>query len=524
MTTVATASVHEPDRYHPPALTGLVDLLSRPVRARPHSRALVVGAERIELSYAGLATLADDLARRLTAAGVRPGDPVGLVAANTVEFVVSLFGAARAGAVVAPLDPALPPGQLGTRLRVFGARVVLCGPEAPAGVPAAWPVRVQVTPGAPCEVTLDTTRAPLGLFGTPPPGLVLDDALILSTAGTMDQARLVPLTHGNVAAAVRVLCATYELGPRDATVAVMPFFHTHGLVAALLATLAGGGCVLLPAGGRFSADTFWDDMRAVGATWFTAVPAIHEILLDRSAGEHPAPLAPPLRFARSSSAPLNTATQRALERTLGVPLLSAYGMTEAAHQASSEPLPPPGTSKHGSVGRPTGTRIQVVDPSGQSCPPGVQGEVWVRGPSVARGYLADPAATMRGFGEGWLRTGDLGHLDGDGALFLTGRIKNLITRAGDQVSPEYVEDVLCGCPAVAEAAVFGVPDERHGHRVGAAVVLREGEDAEPAEIVRYCLGRLVPFEVPERIQVVPALPRTAKGELDRQAVQLRFAR
>lgn len=248
MTTVATASVHEPDRYHPPALTGLVDLLSRPVRARPHSRALVVGAERIELSYAGLATLADDLARRLTAAGVRPGDPVGLVAANTVEFVVSLFGAARAGAVVAPLDPALPPGQLGTRLGVFGARVVLCGPEAPAGVPAAWPVRVQVTPGATCEVTLDTTRAPLGLFGTPPPGLVLDDALILSTAGTMDQARLVPLTHGNVAAAVRVLCATYELGPRDATVAVMPFFHTHGLVAALLATLAGGGCVLLPAG------------------------------------------------------------------------------------------------------------------------------------------------------------------------------------------------------------------------------------------------------------------------------------
>ncbi|MFF0288822.1 FadD7 family fatty acid--CoA ligase [Streptomyces sp. NPDC005262] len=524
MTTVATASMHEPDRYHPPALTGLVDLLSRPVRARPHSRALVVGAERIELSYAGLASLADDLARRLTAAGVRPGDPVGLVAANTVEFVVSLLGAARAGAVVAPLDPDLPPGQLVARLGVFGGRVVLCGPEAAAGVPAAWPVRVRVTPGAPCAVTLDTTRAPLGLYGTPRPGLALDDALILSTAGTMDQGRLVPLTHGNVAAAVRVLCATYELGPQDATVAVMPLFHTHGLVAALLATLAGGGCVLLPAGGRFSADTFWDDMRAVGATWFTAVPAIHEILLDRSAGEHPAPLAPPLRFARSSSAPLNTATQRALERTLGVPLLSAYGMTEATHQASSEPLAPPGTSKHGSVGRPTGTRIQVVDPSGQVCPPGVQGEVWVGGPSVARGYLADPAATVQGFDGGWLRTGDLGHLDADGDLFLTGRIRNLITRAGYQVSPEYVEDVLCGCPAVAEAAVFGVPDEQHGHRVGAAVVLREEEDAEPAEIVRYCLGRLAPFEVPERIQVVPALPHTAKGALDRQAVQLRFAR
>lgn len=248
MATVATASVREPDRYHAPALTGLVDLLSRPVRARPHARALVVGAERVELSYAALASLADNLARRLTAAGVRPGDPVGLVAANTVEYVVSLLGAARAGAVVAPLDPALTAGQLAARLKMFGARVVLCGPEAPAGVPA-WPVRVSVASGAPCMVTLDTTRAPLGLYGTPAPGLAPDDALILSTAGTTDRARLVPLTHGNVAAAVRALCATYELGPRDATVAVMPLFHTHGLVAALLATLAGGGCVLLPAGG-----------------------------------------------------------------------------------------------------------------------------------------------------------------------------------------------------------------------------------------------------------------------------------
>lgn len=521
----ATASVHAADRFRPPALTGLVDLLSRPLRARPHARALVVGAERAELSYAHLATLADDLARRLTAAGVRRGDMVALVGANTAEFVVALLGAARAGAVVAPVDPTLPSGQLAARITAFGARVVLSGPKSVAGT-AAWPVRVRVVPGGVPSVTLDTTRAPLrphGVQGAPPPRLDPDDALVLCTAGTTDQARMVPLTHGNVAASVRILCATYELGPRDATVAVMPFFHTHGLFAALLATLAGGGCVLLPASGRFSADTFWDDMRAARATWFTAVPAIHEVLLDRSAIEHPAPLVPPLRFARSSSAPLNTATQRALERTFGVPLLSAYGMTEAAHQASSEPLSLPGGSKHGSVGRPTGTRIQVVDAAGRVCPPGMQGEVWVRGPGVARGYLADPVATAHGFGGGWLRTGDLGHLDADGDLFLRGRIGNLISRAGRQVCPEYVEDVLCGCPAVAEAAVFGVPDERYGHRVGAAVVLREGEDAEPAELVRYCQDRLAPGEVPDHIRITAALPYTAKGALDRRAVRWRYA-
>ncbi|MQY10637.1 putative sulfoacetate--CoA ligase [Streptomyces sp. RB5] len=515
----AMSSVREPDRYHPPALTGLVDLLDGPVRARPDARALVAGAERAEVTYAALAALADTLAGRLTAAGLRPGDRVGLAARNTVEFVVALLGAARAGAVVAPLDPALPPGELAARLATAGARVALYGEGPPADVPA-WRVRV---PGDPGAVVLDTAPAPLGPPRPAPPELGPDDALIMSTSGTTDRARLVPLTHANVAAAVRGLCTAYELGPRDATVAVMPLFHTHGLIAALLATLAGGGCVLLPAGGRFAAGRFWDDMRAVRASWFTAAPAIHEVLLDRSADEHPEPL-PSLRFARSSSAPLNTATQRALERTLGVPLLSAYGLTEASHQGSSETLPPGKTSEHGSVGRPAGMLIRIADPAGRECPPGLRGEVWMRGPAVARGYLDDPAATARAFRGGWLRTGDLGHLDADGVLFLGGRIRNLIAHAGDQVSPEYVEDVLRGFPAVAEAAVFGVPDVGGGHRVGAAVVLCEGEEAEPAQIIEYCRDRLAAFAVPGRVEVVAALPYTAKGVLDRQAVRLRFGR
>ncbi|WP_329268751.1 FadD7 family fatty acid--CoA ligase [Streptomyces sp. NBC_01451] len=523
MAVPAAASVRDTNVYRPPEVTGLVDLLDRQVRERPYARALVVTGERVHLSYRGLAGLADDVAARLGRTGLRRGDAVGLICANTAEFVVALLGAARAGLVVAPLDPALPASQLDARLRGLGARAALVGPsvvDAVLPVPV-WPVRVDVSRAGTAAVMLET--GDVADVSGAARELSDRDALVLFTAGTTDRAKMVPITHSSLAASVQGICATYELSPADATVAVMPLFHGHGLFAALLASLASGGCVLLPERGRFSASTFWDDMRAVTATWFTAVPAIHEILLDRSERESPGPRTPPLKFVRSCSAPLNTATQRALERTFGAPLLSAYGMTESSHQATSEPLPQRGELKQGSVGRPTGVEVRVVDRNGRACPVDVEGEVWVHGPTVARGYLGDRDATSSVFVDGWLRTGDLGTLDKDGYLSLTGRIKNLINRGGEKISPEHVEDILAGCPGVAAAAVFAVPDAVYGQRVGAAVVLREGEGVGPAEILRYCRDRLAAFEVPDRLEVVAALPYTAKGGLDRKAVRARYA-
>ncbi|MET8080761.1 FadD7 family fatty acid--CoA ligase [Streptomyces sp. NPDC005303] len=527
MAVPAAASVRDANRYRPPQVTGLVDLLDRQVRERPYARALVVTGERVQLSYRALASLADQVAARLGGAGLRRGDAVGLICANTAEFVVGLLGAARAGLVTAPLDPALPASQLSARLAALGARAVLLDASASGGGVAhavpAWSVRVDVAAAGTAAVSLEPDVCEPHQLRGAAGGLSELDALVLFTAGTTDRAKMVPLTHANVAASLRNICVTYELGPEDATVAVMPFFHGHGLFAALLSSLASGGCVLLPERGRFSAGTFWDDMRAVNATWFTAVPAIHEILLDRSEREYPGPQAPPLKFVRSCSAPLNTATQRALERTFGAPLLSAYGMTESSHQATSEPLPQRGALRQGSVGRPTGVQVRVVDRDGRACPVGVEGEVWVQGPTVARGYLADGDASARTFVDGWLRTGDLGALDEDGYLSLTGRIKNLINRGGEKISPEHVEDVLAGCPGVADAAVFAVPDVVYGQRVGAAVVLREPDGLGREEILRYCRDHLAPFEIPDRLELVTALPYTAKGGLDRKAVQARYA-
>ncbi|MFE5707083.1 FadD7 family fatty acid--CoA ligase [Rhodococcus koreensis] len=522
-------SVGESNRYRRPAISGLFDVLDQHVRDRPDARALVVTGDRIPVSYGALAAVVDDMAAHLGSTGLRRGDAVGLVCANTAEFVVALLGAARAGLVLAPMDPTLPRPQMSARLEGLGAQAILTGPPAVDAAPVAqfdiptWELRVNIPVGGNATATLET-----GSGVVPhPPGTASElsdqDALVLFTSGSTNRAKMVPLTHTNVAASVRGICASYELGPEDATVAVMPLFHGHGLLAVLLASLASGGCVLLPERGRFAAHTFWDDMSAAAATWFTAVPTIHEILVQRSAREYPGPQAVPLRFVRSCSAPLTTATAQAMGRTFGAPVLSAYGMTETTHQATSEPLPRRGLAKLGSVGQATGVDLRVVDPGGHTCPAGTVGEVWVHGPTVARGYLADPTETAHSFIGGWFRTGDLGSLDEDGYLFVTGRIKNLVNRGGEKVSPEHVEAILAGCSGVTEAAVFAIPDATYGERVGAAVVApRGGVGAE--EILRHCRTLLAPFQIPDRVEVVTALPHTAKGALDRRAVRDQFAR
>lgn len=518
--------IHAANPYRPPAVSGLFDLLEQHAHDRPDARALVVRSDRIPISYGELATLVNDLANRLNSSGLRRGDAVGLVAANNADFVVALLGAARAGLVVAPLDPALPRSEMTTRLERLGAQAILVGrpaldaePVAPLGIPT-WNPEVHVGAHRTLAVTLDAKSGALRRR-EPKSGLSERDALVLFTSGTTAQAKMVPLTHENVAASVRAICVSYELAPDDATVAVMPLFHGHGLIAALLASLASGGCVLLPESGRFSAHSFWDDMRAATATWFTAVPTIHQILLQRSASEHPGPTAVPLRFVRSCSAPLSMATARAMERTFGAPVLSAYGMTETAHQAASQTLRGPVIP--GSVGRATGVHIRIVDPDGRTCPAGTEGEVWVFGPTVARGYLGNPAETAHSFVVGWFRTGDLGAIGQDGYLVLTGRMKNIINRGGEKISPEHVEDVLAGCRGVTEAVVFAIPDATYGERVGAAVVVSQDERFGPEQILQECRGKLSGFEIPERLEVVAALPHTAKGALDRRAVEDQYA-
>jgi acyl-CoA synthetase (AMP-forming)/AMP-acid ligase II len=511
----------------------IADLVAATGRRSSQACALVLTAERIPVSYRDLTRLVDDLAAQLTAGGLRAGDRVALRAGSNAEFVVGLLAGSRADLVVVPLDPALPVTDQRARSEAVGARAVLvdnledAGPAPSRSLPC-WEIAVSVGPNdAAPAVGLNVAAAPERSVSTPQ-GLRDDDAMIMFTGGTTGVPKMVPWTRDNIAGSVAAIIAGYGLGERDSTVAVMPLYHGHGLLAALLATLVSGGSVLLPARGRFSAHTFWDDIEAVRATWYTAVPTIHQILLERARTEQPGGTRA-LRFIRSCSAPLTAETALALQDTFSAPVACAFGMTEATHQVATTTVDGAGHSGNpgatpGLVGRSTGPEIRIVGPDGQSLPAETVGEVWLHGPTVVRGYLGDPSITDANFTQGWLHTGDLGTLSAAGDLIIRGRIKELINRGGEKISPERVEAVLTSHPDVLEVAVFGSPDQLYGETVAAVIVPRGSAAPTADELTSFCRDRLAPFEVPAGFHLAAELPHTAKGSLDRRAVAAQFGR
>jgi acyl-CoA synthetase (AMP-forming)/AMP-acid ligase II len=349
-----------------------------------------------------------------------------------------------------------------------------------------------------------------------------DVALFLHTSGTTSRPKGVPLTQRNLAASVQNIRAVYRFVETDATVVTLPLFHVHGLMCALLSSLASGASAALPAGGRFSASTFWGDMRAAGATWYTAVPTIHQIILDRHASKPES--YPALRFVRSCSASLAPVILERLEAAFGAPVLEAYAMTEASHMMTSNPLPQDGPRKPGSVGRPAGKmELAVLDEQGKEVAAGSPGEVCVRGGNVTAGYKGNPAANEEAFAYGWFHTGDIGVRDKeDGYVRLVGRIKELVNRGGEKISPIEVDSVLLSHPDVAQAVAFGVPDEKYGEEIHCAVIPRDGVEMKEEEVVAFCRRNLAAFKVPKKVYITDDLPKTATGKIQRRIVSQHF--
>jgi acyl-CoA synthetase (AMP-forming)/AMP-acid ligase II len=332
----------------------------------------------------------------------------------------------------------------------------------------------------------------------------------------------VPLTHANLAISAANIARHYALGADDVSMCVMPLFHVHGLVASTLATFASGGTVVLPA--KFNPLAFWRIARDHGVTWYSAVPTLHQLLLARAAdpGSSRRPAgAERLRFIRSCSAALPPRVMHTLEDAFGAPVLEAYGMTEAAHQMASNPLPP-AERRPGSVGRGTGVRISIMDAHGRHVAAGRRGEVVIQGANVIRGYENNPEANAVSFVDGWFRTGDQGYLDQDGYLHLVARIKELINRGGEKISPREIDEVLLTHPAVSEAVSFGVPHATWGEEVAAAVVVRQ--PVSEAELLAHCRERLADYKAPKQIHVTEVIPRTATGKVKRGAVAKAFGR
>ncbi len=450
-------------------------------------------------------------AEALASRGLRRGDRVALVYPNSAEAVVLFLAAATVG-TAAPLNPAYKADEFRFYLEDTRARGLLVPPGQAAAARQALPDGALVVEAAFDEHGRLGFPNGAGGSGRVQPPDSDDVALVLHTSGTTSRPKMVPLRHRNLAAAVANIVPSYRLGGEDVSLCLMPLFHVHGLVASTLAALGSGGTVVVPP--RFSPFEFWGLAREHDVTWFSAVPTIHQMLTTRSARARPEG-ALRLRFARSCSSALAPELMTRLEDLLGVPVLEAYGMTEASHQMASNPLPPD-RRQPGSVGRGTGVSIAVLDEDGSALPPGMPGEVAVRGPSVMDGYEANPSANDEAFVEGWFRTGDQGTLDGDGYLTLQGRLKELINRGGEKIAPREIDEVLLRHPAVAEAVTFGVPHPAWGEEVAAAVVLRS--QVGTRELTDFCRKHLADFKVPRELHVVTEIPRTATGKIQRRHV------
>jgi acyl-CoA synthetase (AMP-forming)/AMP-acid ligase II len=479
-------------------------------QAPGNATAAILPETGTRVTYDSLRAQVAAVADAFRSAGIGPGDRVAMSLPNGLDTIVCFLAASVAG-TAAPLNPGYRFDEFAFYLGDTNAKLLVVPPSgADEARRAAIERKTPIVEAAVENGVVKLSPTASGkTAGAPNPD---DIALVLHTSGSTGRPKRVPLKHRNLAVSAGNIIRTYDLTGDDVALVAMPLFHVHGLVASTLATLASGGAVVVPP--KFNPLSFWRTARDTRATWYSAVPTIHSLLLARATGERPEGAAN-LRFIRSCSAPLSPEMMAGLEAAFGAPVLEAYGMTEASHQMSSNPLPP-AARKPGSVGVATGIKIGIMDAEGNHLPTGTAGEVVIQGPNVIDGYENNPEANKSSFTDGWFRTGDQGILDGEGYLQLVARIKELINRGGEKISPREIDELLLTHPAVSEAVSFAVPHPTWGEEVAAAIVLK-GAATEP-EILAFCKERLAEFKRPKKIHIVDAIPRTATGKIQRRAV------
>ena len=443
---------------------------------------------------------------KLADLGIELGAAVSIALPNSYEFIVSFLAASYQRAIAAPLNSAYKQDEFEFYIDDLSSALAL----VPKGSfekdgPAVRAARKYKAAIAECywngeEVVLDVKEEgklanKKSKISQPEPD---DVALVLHTSGTTGRPKAVPLSHRNLTRTMKNIQATYELSPKDRTHLVMPLFHVHGLLAGFLAPLLSGGSVIVPQ--SFSAKQFWNDFTTHKANWYTAVPTIHQILLRNP----PPDPKPDIRFIRSCSSPLSPKTFHELEKAFDAPVLEAYAMTEAAHQMTSNPLPHKGKRQPGSVGLGQGVEVKILDGEGKEVPQGSEAEICIRGENVTKGYINNAKANEESFTkDGFFRTGDQGKKDKDDYVIITGRIKELINRGGEKISPIELDNVITSNPAVAEAVCFAIPSEMYGQEIGVAVVTKEGKSLNEKDIIDFVASKTAKFKVPKRVSFTP---------------------
>jgi acyl-CoA synthetase (AMP-forming)/AMP-acid ligase II len=474
----------------------------------------IAAPARKPLSRGDLTGLADRTRGALRACGIAQGDAVAMVMPNGPEMAAA-FIAVASSAIAAPLNSAYRAEEFDFYLGDLEAKalVIEAGRDSPARTVAAnrnIPI-IELAPEDEGPAGSFVLSVPFSDEKAPPPKPE-DVALVLHTSGTTSRPKIVPLRQRNLAASADNIAVTLALTPADRCLVIMPLFHIHGLVGALLSSLRAQASVFCPPG--FNALKFFGWLDESEATWYTAVPTMHQAILARAERNLDVIARRPIRFIRSSSASLPPQVMSDLERAFGCPVIESYGMTEASHQMTSNPLPPR-PRKPGSVGPSAGPEVAIMRADGIFASRGEPGEVVIRGENVTSGYANNPKANAEAFVGGWFRTGDEGRLDEDGYLHLTGRLKEIINRGGEKIAPREVDDVLMDHPAVAQVVTFALPHDKLGEEVAAAVVLYERKSASEQELRAFAATRLADFKVPRRIVFLPEIPKGATGKLQR---------
>ena len=470
----------------------------------------------VPLTYGAMNALIAQTTAALNAMGIGRGDRVGIVLPNCPEMATA-FVAVASSCTAAPLNMAYRADEFEFYLSDLKAKalIVASGSQTPAiAVAAKLGVAIIELKALPEQGAgnFELMSAQKGTPTSAGPAGADDVALILHTSGTTSRPKIVPLSHRNVCASARNISHTLQLTSADRQLHVMPLFHIHGLIAGVLAPMAVGSMIFCTPG--FNALKFFGWMKECKPTWYTAVPTMHQTILARAANNMDVIEANPLRFIRSSSSSMPPQVIAELERVFKTPLIESYGMTEAAHQMASSPLPP-GKRIPGSVGIAAGPEVAIMNTSGDLLAAGEVGEIVIRGDNVTLGYENNDKANAEGFTNGWFRTGDQGTMTADGYVTLTGRLKEIINRGGEKISPREVDEVLMDHPAVAQVVTFGMPHDKLGEEVAAAVVLREGKTATDQEIRAFVATKLADFKVPRKILIMDEIPKGATGKLQR---------
>ena len=474
---------------------------------------------RAPLTFQALRALVDQTLADLNALGIGRQDRVAIVLNNGPEMA-ACFVACASGVASAPLNPGYRHEEFEFYLSDLNAKALIVeqGSASPAiAVADRLGIRVldlvaQTEHGAGAFRLAPRDGVPVGPTRAPVYAESDDISMVLHTSGTTSRPKIVPLSQRNLCASATHIAHTLQFAPGDCGLNIMPLFHIHGLIAGVLAPLSAGSHVHCTPG--FNALKFFGWMDAAHPTWYTAVPTMHQAIVARASKNADVIRRHPLRFMRSSSSSMPPQVIKELEEVFGAPLIEAYGMTEATHQMTSNPLPPE-ARKPGTVGRAAGPEVAIMGGDGALLPAGGVGEIVIRGPNVTAGYEANPSANAEAYRDGWFRTGDQGVMDPQGYLSITGRLKEIISRGGEKVSPREVDEILMDHPAVAQVVCFGMPHPKLGEEVAAVVVLREGHAVTDRELQAFVSARAADYKVPRKIVFMDEIPKGATGKLQR---------